>query len=70
VSLPTFPLINNQFSFAGSVIGLPRQIGEMLRFAALHDVRPLVEVVPIEQVNRALDKVRRNQARYRMVLAR
>jgi D-arabinose 1-dehydrogenase-like Zn-dependent alcohol dehydrogenase len=34
----------------------------------LHDVRAAVEVLPMDQANLALDKVRRNQARYRMVL--
>jgi D-arabinose 1-dehydrogenase-like Zn-dependent alcohol dehydrogenase len=62
-------MILGQLSFCGSVIGTPLQIEEMLRFAALHNVRTAVEVVPMEQVNHALEKVRRNQARYRMVLA-
>jgi uncharacterized zinc-type alcohol dehydrogenase-like protein len=61
-------MIFGQFSFAGSVIGSPQKIGEMLRFAALHQVRPAIEVLSLGQVNLALDKVRRNQARYRMVL--
>ena len=68
VTLPVLPMIFGQFSFAGSVIGSPQQIAEMLRFAALHAVRPAIEVLPLVQVNVALDKVRRNQARYRMVL--
>jgi len=68
VSLPTLPMIMGQFAFCGSVIGAPRQIAEMLRFAALHNVRPAVELAPMDQVNLALQKVRRNQARYRMVL--
>jgi uncharacterized zinc-type alcohol dehydrogenase-like protein len=68
VTLPTLPMIFGQFSFAGSVIGSPQKIGEMLRFAALHQVRPAIEVLSLGQVNLALDKVRRNQARYRMVL--
>jgi uncharacterized zinc-type alcohol dehydrogenase-like protein len=69
VTLPTLPMLFGQFTFAGSVIGSPRQIGEMLRFATLHNVRPAIEELPLSQVNLALDKVRRNQARYRMVLA-
>jgi uncharacterized zinc-type alcohol dehydrogenase-like protein len=68
VDLPVLPMVFGQFSFTGSVIGTPRTIAEMLRFAALHDVRAAVEVLPMDQANLALDKVRRNQARYRMVL--
>src|SRR5262249_37356084 len=68
-SLPVLPMIMGQLSFCGSVIGAPRQIGEMLRFASLHNIRTAVEVLPMEQANLALEKTRRNQARYRMVLA-
>jgi uncharacterized zinc-type alcohol dehydrogenase-like protein len=70
VNLPALPMIFGQFSFAGSVIGAPGEIGEMLRFAASHNVRPTVEVARMEEANLALDKLRRNQARYRMVLTR
>jgi len=69
VTLPVWPLATRQLSFCGSVIGAPQQIAEMLRFAAQHNVRPAVEVLPMDEVNLALDKVRRNQARYPMVLA-
>jgi alcohol/geraniol dehydrogenase (NADP+) len=69
VSLPVLPMTLGQLSFCASLIGAPHEIGEMLRFAALHNVRTAIEVLPLEHVNVALDKVRRNQARYRMVLA-
>jgi D-arabinose 1-dehydrogenase-like Zn-dependent alcohol dehydrogenase len=62
-------MIMGQLSFCGSAIGTPLQIEEMLRFAALHNIRTTVEVMPMEHVNLALEKVRRNQARYRIVLA-
>jgi uncharacterized zinc-type alcohol dehydrogenase-like protein len=68
VSLPVLPMILRQLTFCGSVIGPPHQIAEMLRFAALHEVRPAVEVLPMDQANLALDKLRKNQARYRIVL--
>jgi uncharacterized zinc-type alcohol dehydrogenase-like protein len=70
VELPSMPMIFGQFAFTGSVIGPPRTIAEMLRFAALHQVRPQIEVLPMDQANLALERVRQNQARYRMVLAR
>jgi uncharacterized zinc-type alcohol dehydrogenase-like protein len=69
ITLPTLPMIFGQFSFSGSIIGPPRQMEEMLRFAALHGVRPVVEVLPFEQINEALERVRTNQARFRMVVA-
>jgi uncharacterized zinc-type alcohol dehydrogenase-like protein len=62
-------LIMDQRVFSANVVGTTQQIAEMLRFAALHNVRPAVEVLPMDQVNLALENVRRNQSRYRIVLA-
>ena len=62
-------MIFGQYTFAESMIGPPSQIEEMFRFAALHDIRTAVEVVPMDQVNGAMARVRSNKARYRMVLA-
>lgn len=69
VLLPVLQMIFGQYTFAASMIGPPSEIEEMFRFAALHDIRTAVEVVPMEQVNGAMAKVRSNKARYRMVLA-
>ena len=40
----------------------------MLRFAVAHGVAPQVEVLPAARVNEAIQRVRDNKARYRMVL--
>ncbi len=53
----------------GSEIGGRALIQEMLAFAARKQIAAQTEVMPIAQVNEALDKVRNNTARYRMVLA-
>ncbi len=68
IVLPVLQMIFGQFTFAASVIGPPYQIEEMFRFAALNNIRTAIELVPIDQVNIAMDKVRSNKARYRMVL--
>jgi D-arabinose 1-dehydrogenase-like Zn-dependent alcohol dehydrogenase len=49
-------MIFGQYTFAASMIGPPSEIEEMFRFAALHDIRTAVEVVPMEQVNGAMAK--------------
>ena len=49
----------------GSVVNVHR----MLDFAGRHQVWPLVEVVPVAQINTALDRVKTNTMRYRMVVA-
>ena len=41
---------------------------EMLEFAARHKIGARVEAVPMGEVNSAIQKVRDNKARYRMVL--
>ena len=69
VVLPVLQMIFGQYTFAASVIGPPSEIEEMFRFAALNNIRTAVEVVPMDQVNGAMVKVRSNKARYRMVLA-
>ena len=68
VTLPVLPMIFGEFSFTASVIGSPTSIAEMLQFAADHRIEARVETLPMDQVNFGLDKVRNNQARYRMVL--
>jgi uncharacterized zinc-type alcohol dehydrogenase-like protein len=61
-------MIFGEFAFTASVVGSPAAIGEMLQFSAEHRINTAVESMPLDQVNLALDKVRKNQARYRMVL--
>lgn len=61
-------LIPKQIRLVGSMIGGRARIAEMLQFAALHDIKAVVEVVPMAEAEAALQKVRDNKARYRMVL--
>jgi alcohol/geraniol dehydrogenase (NADP+) len=68
VVLPVLQMIFGQYTFAASIIGPPSEIEEMFRFAALHNIRTAIEEVPLDQVNSAMEKVRTNSARYRMVL--
>ena len=63
-----FSLIVGERSICGSVIGNRRTIREMLEFASRHKIASKSEIVPISDVNQALERVRHNQARYRMVL--
>ncbi len=68
ISVPAMSLISGSRAVAGSMIGDPSVIREMLEFAARHLIQPKVEVVPITQVNEAMDRVRKSKARYRIVL--
>jgi len=68
ISLPATTLLDGRRSICGSPIGGSVLMKEMLRFAARHNIGAQVEVLPMPQVNEAIEKVRKNQARYRMVL--
>jgi len=64
------PLLTGQRVICGSDIGSPKSIRETLSFAAAHGVGAEVETAPLEEVNSAIQRVRENRVRYRMVLTR
>jgi uncharacterized zinc-type alcohol dehydrogenase-like protein len=68
LQIPPGSLFQGQKSITASEIGDRATIAEMLRFAARHRIAPVIERMPLAEVNAALDRVRRNEARYRMVL--
>jgi alcohol/geraniol dehydrogenase (NADP+) len=68
ISVAVNALITGKKSIRGSAIGNRSTIGEMLEFAARHGIGAQTEVVPMAEVNAAIEKVRTNRARYRMVL--
>jgi len=61
-------LVFGQKAIAGSVVGGRRFMKEMLEFAAIHQIKPMIETIPISQINAAMDRVVANKARYRIVL--
>lgn len=60
-------LLENK-AIKGSEIGGRALIQEMLAFAARKGIAARTEVLPAHQVNEAIQRVRENKARYRMVL--
>lgn len=69
MAIPAFPLIAGQLRVAGSNTGGRPGITEMLEFAARTGVKAATERFAFRDVNDALDRVRQNKARYRVVLA-
>ena len=58
-----------QLIVAGSNIGGSENINEMLQFVAEHpDCQPLIETMPMEKINEAIERVKNNQVRFRMVV--
>ena len=66
--LEPFPLILHRRRIAGSVIGGIRETQEMLGFCATHRIESDVEVIPIQQVNEAYERVLRGDVRFRFVI--
>ena len=62
-------LLTAQKSIIGNNTGGRAMMGEMLEFAARHNIKAQTEVMALKDVNKAIEKVRHNQARYRMVLS-
>lgn len=61
-------LIGRRKRLAGSMIGGIRETQEMLDFCAQHGVSAEVEVIPIEQINAAYERMLRSDVRYRFVI--
>jgi len=66
--LEPFPLILHRRRIAGSVIGGIRETQEMLDFCAEQQIESDVEVIPIQQVNEAYERVLKGDVRFRFVI--
>jgi uncharacterized zinc-type alcohol dehydrogenase-like protein len=64
-----FSLIGGQKAIAGSPTGSPRDLHEMLDVAARHGVKAITERFAMKDANKAVERVKKNQVRYRAVLA-
>lgn len=67
-SLELFPLILHRRRIAGSVIGGIRETQHMLDFCADHRIESDIEVIPIQHVNDAYDRVLKGDVRFRFVI--
>jgi uncharacterized zinc-type alcohol dehydrogenase-like protein len=68
LQIPAGPLLLGQRTICGSDIGSRREIDDTLAFAAEHGIGAEVETMPLAEVNGAIERVRRNEVRYRAVL--
>jgi uncharacterized zinc-type alcohol dehydrogenase-like protein len=68
VQIPAALLLTGQRAICGSDIGSPADIRAMLSFACEHGIGAQVETAAMTDVNAALQRVRDNAVRYRMVL--
>ncbi|KAI5792021.1 chaperonin 10-like protein [Geopyxis carbonaria] len=70
LNMPYAPIIAHGLSIVGCVVATRYVHNEMLKFAARHDVKPIIEEFPmsVEGIEAAYDKLENGHIRYRAVL--
>ncbi|NTS42517.1 NAD(P)-dependent alcohol dehydrogenase [Flavisolibacter sp. BT320] len=64
---------NNEVAFhrrtvTGSLIGGIKETQEVLDFCAEHNIAPLVEIIPMQDINDAFDRMQNEEVRFRYVI--
>jgi uncharacterized zinc-type alcohol dehydrogenase-like protein len=67
-SFSVFNLITRRSSIAGSMIGGMPETQEMLDYCGEHNIVSEVEVIPIQQVNEAFERMLKQDVKYRFVI--
>lgn len=67
-ALDVFPMLFRRRAVAGSLIGGLRETQEMLDFCAEHRITSDVEVIPMQKINEAYERMLRSDVRYRFVI--
>lgn len=66
--ISAFSLITNRRSIMGSSIGGMKETQEMLDFCAQHQIVSEVEVIPIQKINEAWERMLKGDVHYRFVI--
>ena len=65
LNVAAFSLIGGRHSLSGSAIGGIQETQEMLDFCGEHNITADVEVIPIQKLNEAYDRLARSDVKYR-----
>jgi len=65
LSVSVFGLIFKRRSFSGALIGGIAETQEMLDFCGKHNITSDVEVIPIQKVNEAYERLVKSDVKYR-----
>lgn len=68
LALDVAPLIFGRKKIAGSLIGGIRETQEMLDFCGKHNVTSDIELIGVNQINQAYDRLLKNDVKYRFVI--
>jgi uncharacterized zinc-type alcohol dehydrogenase-like protein len=68
LAVNVFGLIFKRVNFAGSMIGGIAETQEMLDFCGEHGIVSDIEIIPIQQINEAYERMLANDVKYRFVI--
>ncbi|KAE9596961.1 hypothetical protein Lal_00007613 [Lupinus albus] len=68
LELSVFSLILGRKTIGGSLVGGLKETQEMIDFAAKHNVKPDIEVITIDYVNTAMERLLKADVKYRFVI--
>jgi len=68
LSVHVSSLIFGRKSFTGSLIGGIQETQEMLDFCGHHHITSDIELIPIQKINEAYDRLIRSDVKYRFVI--
>ncbi|XP_058081254.1 probable mannitol dehydrogenase isoform X8 [Magnolia sinica] len=68
LEVPAFSLVMGRRTVAGSFIGGIKEAQEMIDFAAKHNITADIEVIPMDYVNTAMERLAKADVRYRFVI--
>jgi uncharacterized zinc-type alcohol dehydrogenase-like protein len=68
IPIAAFSLLVRRRRFAGSIIGGIRETQEMLDFCAEHGITSDIEMIKIQDVNQAYDRLLKSDVKYRFVI--
>ncbi|MBD2025528.1 zinc-binding dehydrogenase, partial [Leptolyngbya sp. FACHB-711] len=68
LDVAAFSLIMGRRSLSGSMIGGIAETQEMLNFCGEHNITADIEVIPIQKVNEAYDRLLKSDVKYRFVI--
>ncbi|CAL5403144.1 unnamed protein product [Camellia sinensis] len=67
LELPVFPLLMGRKLVAGSLTGGLEEAQEMIDFAAKHNIIADIEVIPMDYVNTAIERLTKSDVKYRLL---
>lgn len=68
LTIPAFALLFGRRSLSGSIIGGIAETQEMLDFCGQHNITADVEVIPIQKVNEAYERLLKSDVKYRFTI--